>query len=153
MKELMFTQAENQGFDEEMARDPSVFIIGEDIGPHWGGPFGQFRGLYEKYGKERVRETPVAEKSILGGAIGNLIDALRGNLPARESADPGGGLCQHAADGGVRQFGRIAHAHHRVPGDRGLFGHQVGGGPAHAGRGDGVRQAGLWRAGQLHLPG
>ncbi|OGO40067.1 MAG: hypothetical protein A2147_07380 [Chloroflexi bacterium RBG_16_57_8] len=77
MKELMFTQAENQGFDEEMARDPSVFIIGEDIGPHWGGPFGQFRGLYEKYGKERVRETPVAEKSILGGAIGAAAAGMR----------------------------------------------------------------------------
>ena len=53
MKELMFTQAESQAFDEEMARDPNVFILGEDIGLYWGGPFGQFRGLIEKYGPQQ----------------------------------------------------------------------------------------------------
>jgi pyruvate/2-oxoglutarate/acetoin dehydrogenase E1 component len=77
MKELMFTQAENQAFDEEMARDPNVFILGEDIGLYWGGPFGQFRGLIEKYGPERVRETPVSEKAILGGGIGAAAVGMR----------------------------------------------------------------------------
>jgi pyruvate/2-oxoglutarate/acetoin dehydrogenase E1 component len=77
MKELMFTQAENQGFDEEMARDPDVFILGEDIGLYWGGPFGQFRGLIEKYGPKRVRETPVSEKAILGGGIGAAAAGMR----------------------------------------------------------------------------
>jgi acetoin:2,6-dichlorophenolindophenol oxidoreductase subunit beta len=77
MKELVFTQAENQAFDEEMARDPNVFILGEDIGLYWGGPFGQFRGLIEKYGPKRVRETPISEKAILGGGIGAAAAGMR----------------------------------------------------------------------------
>lgn len=77
MKELMFTQAENQAFDEEMERDPNVFILGEDIGLYWGGPFGQFRGLIEKYGPKRIRETPISEKAILGGAIGAAAAGMR----------------------------------------------------------------------------
>ncbi len=77
MTELMFTQAEAQAFDEEMQRDPDVFILGEDIGQHWGGPFGHFRGLYEKYGPMRIRETPISEKAILGGAIGAAAAGMR----------------------------------------------------------------------------
>jgi pyruvate/2-oxoglutarate/acetoin dehydrogenase E1 component len=77
MKELMYTQAENQAFDEEMARDPNVFILGEDIGLYWGGPFGQFRGLIEKYGPRRIRETPISEKAILGGGIGAAAAGMR----------------------------------------------------------------------------
>ena len=77
MKEVMFTQAENQAFDEEMARDPDVFILGEDIGLYWGGPFGQFRGLIEKYGPKRIRETPISEKAILGGGIGAAAAGMR----------------------------------------------------------------------------
>jgi pyruvate/2-oxoglutarate/acetoin dehydrogenase E1 component len=77
MKELMFTQAENQAFDEEMQRDPAVFVMGEDIGLYWGGPFGQFRGLIEKYGPRRIRETPISEKAILGGAIGAAAAGMR----------------------------------------------------------------------------
>ena len=77
MKELSFSQAQNEAFDEEMARDPSVFIIGEDIGEHWGGPMGQFRGLFEKYGPQRIRETPISESAILGGAIGAAATGMR----------------------------------------------------------------------------
>ena len=73
----MLSQAENQAFDEEMARDPNVFILGEDIGLYWGGPFGQFRGLIEKYGPKRIRETPISEKAILGGAIGAAAAGMR----------------------------------------------------------------------------
>jgi pyruvate dehydrogenase E1 component beta subunit len=77
MKKVTFTQAQTQAFDEEMARDPRVFIIGEDIGQHWGGPMGQFRGLYEKYGAGRIRETPISEAAILGGAIGAAATGMR----------------------------------------------------------------------------
>jgi len=77
MKEIRFNQAVNEAFDEEMARDPSVFIIGEDIGEHWGGPFGQFHGLAEKYGTKRIRDTPISETAILGGAIGAAATGLR----------------------------------------------------------------------------
>jgi len=77
MKRVTFTQAQTQAFDEEMARDPTVFIIGEDIGQHWGGPMGQFRGLFEKYGAQRIRETPISEAAILGGAIGAAATGMR----------------------------------------------------------------------------
>jgi pyruvate dehydrogenase E1 component beta subunit len=77
MREIRFNQAVNEALDEEMARDPSVFIIGEDIGEHWGGPFGQFRGLAEKYGTKRIRDTPISETAILGGAIGAAATGLR----------------------------------------------------------------------------
>ena len=77
MKELSFSLAQNEAFDEEMARDSRVFIIGEDIGEHWGGPMGQFRGLFAKYGTERIRETPISETAILGSAIGAAATGMR----------------------------------------------------------------------------
>ena len=70
MKEITYTQAITEAFDEELARDPSVFIIGEDIGKHWGAALGEMQGLYDKYGPKRIRETPISETAILGGAIG-----------------------------------------------------------------------------------
>jgi len=77
MKELNYSQALREAFDEEMERDPTIFIIGEDIGEHWGGPMGQFLGLYEKYGPKRIRETPISETAILGGAIGAAATGMR----------------------------------------------------------------------------
>jgi len=77
MKETTFNQALNEAFDEEMERDSTVFIIGEDIGEHWGGPMGQFRGLFEKYGSQRIKETPISETAILGGAIGAAATGMR----------------------------------------------------------------------------
>jgi pyruvate/2-oxoglutarate/acetoin dehydrogenase E1 component len=77
MREIRFNQAISEALDSEMARDPSVFIIGEDIGEHWGGPFGQFRGLAEKYGTKRIRDTPISETAILGGAIGAAATGMR----------------------------------------------------------------------------
>jgi pyruvate dehydrogenase E1 component beta subunit len=76
-RELSFSLAQKEAFDEEMARDPRVFIIGEDIGEHWGGPMGQFQGLYAKYGAERIRETPISETAILGAAIGAAATGMR----------------------------------------------------------------------------
>ena len=77
MKEISFSRAINEALNEEMEREPTVFIIGEDIGEHWGGPFGQFRGLFEKYGPQRIRETPISETAILGGAIGAAATGMR----------------------------------------------------------------------------
>jgi pyruvate/2-oxoglutarate/acetoin dehydrogenase E1 component len=77
VREITFNQALNEVFHEEMDRDPTVFIIGEDIGEHWGGPFGQFQGLFEKYGARRVRETPISETAILGAAIGAAATGMR----------------------------------------------------------------------------
>jgi len=77
MREIRYNQGICEALDEEMARDPSVFIIGEDIGEHWGGPFAQYKGLAEKYGPKRVRDTPISETAILGGAIGAAATGMR----------------------------------------------------------------------------
>jgi len=53
----------------EMERDPSVFCIGEDIGPY-GGAFKATKGLYQQFGEKRVIDTPIAEAGLIGAAIG-----------------------------------------------------------------------------------
>ncbi|NVM37153.1 MAG: alpha-ketoacid dehydrogenase subunit beta [Candidatus Lokiarchaeota archaeon] len=62
--------------DEEMERDESVFLIGEDIGK-FGGPFFVTEGLLEKFGSERIRETPISENAILGCAVGAAMVGMR----------------------------------------------------------------------------
>ena len=57
-----------------MERDPTVFIVGEDIS--WG-IIGAYAGLFEKYGPQRIRETPISETAILGGAIGAAATGMR----------------------------------------------------------------------------
>ena len=69
MRDITYTQAQNEAIDEEMKRDPTAFIIGEDIGENWGLT-GPFRGLFQKYGPQRMKETPISETAILGAAIG-----------------------------------------------------------------------------------
>ena len=69
MREITYTQAITEAYDEELKRDPTVFIMGEDIGI-WGGPMGEMRGLLGKYGPERIRQTPISETALVGGAIG-----------------------------------------------------------------------------------
>jgi len=77
MREITFIQAVNEAYDEELARDPSVIVLGEDIGQYWGGPQGDFRGLFDKYGENRLIETPISETAILGGAIGAAVAGMR----------------------------------------------------------------------------
>jgi pyruvate dehydrogenase E1 component beta subunit len=76
MVQLTFLQAVNQALDEEMIRDPSIIILGEDV-RFWGAPRGEFKGLFEKYGPDRVLDTPISETAILGGAIGAAATGLR----------------------------------------------------------------------------
>ncbi len=76
MREITWRQAVAEAIDEEMERDPNVFIIGEDVGI-FGGPLGQLKGLFDKYGPERVRDTPISETAILGSAIGAAITGMR----------------------------------------------------------------------------
>jgi len=76
MKELGLNQAIAEAVDEEMARDSAVFILGEDVGP-FGGVMGQFKGLYDKYGPERVKDTPISEDGILGVSIGAALGGFR----------------------------------------------------------------------------
>ncbi len=77
MREITYGQAINEAYDEELKRDPTVFILGEDIGKHWGAAFGEMKGLFDKYGPERIRETPISETAILGSAIGAAVTGMR----------------------------------------------------------------------------
>jgi 2-oxoisovalerate dehydrogenase E1 component len=61
MREMTFVEAAREGLAEEMARDPSVFVVGEGIGAR-GGNFNTTTGLYDLYGPERLRDTPICER-------------------------------------------------------------------------------------------
>jgi len=77
MREISFMKAVNEAVDEEMKRDSSVFVLGEDVGKDWGAAYGDFLGLFDKYGVERVRNTPISETAILGSAIGAAATGMR----------------------------------------------------------------------------
>jgi pyruvate dehydrogenase E1 component beta subunit len=77
VREITYGQAINEAFDEELKRDPTVFLLGEDIGKYWGGALGECQGLFDKYGPERIRETPISETAILGSAIGAAATGMR----------------------------------------------------------------------------
>lgn len=76
MADMKFSQALNQALRDSMRDDPSVILLGEDIGAP-GGSFGVTRGLLEEFGAERVRDTPIAEAGIVGLAIGAALGGLR----------------------------------------------------------------------------
>ncbi|HEY9818503.1 MAG TPA: alpha-ketoacid dehydrogenase subunit beta [Candidatus Obscuribacterales bacterium] len=76
MAETLLFNALRQATDEEMARDPSVFVLGEDVG-HYGGSYKVTKDLYKKYGDLRVLDTPIAENSFTGMAIGAAMTGLR----------------------------------------------------------------------------
>ncbi len=76
MAEMTLIQALTEAMDEELERDPRVFITGEDIGPR-GGVFRATMGLYEKYGEMRIVDAPLAELSIVAVGIGSALADLR----------------------------------------------------------------------------
>ena len=76
VKNITFSQATLEAMDEEMSRDERVFVMGEDIARQ-GGIFGQFRGLPDKFGLERVRDTPISETAIIGSAVGAALAGMR----------------------------------------------------------------------------
>jgi len=76
MPQLTYLEAIRQGIREEMERDPSVFCIGEDIGIY-GGAFKVTDGLIDRFGPERVIDTPIAESAIVGAAFGAGLTGLR----------------------------------------------------------------------------
>ncbi len=73
---LTYLEAIRQGLWEEMERDPSVFILGEDIGAY-GGAFKVTAGMLEKFGEDRVIDTPISESAIVGAAIGAALMGMR----------------------------------------------------------------------------
>jgi pyruvate/2-oxoglutarate/acetoin dehydrogenase E1 component len=76
MAETSYLEAIRQGLWEEMERDPRVFLLGEDIGA-LGGPFRVTEGLQDRFGAERVIDTPVSEQAIVGAAAGAAHMGLR----------------------------------------------------------------------------
>jgi len=76
MAQLTYLEAIRQGILEEMERDPSVFCIGEDIGIY-GGAFKVTEGFIDRFGPERVIDTPIAESAIVGAAFGASLTGMR----------------------------------------------------------------------------
>lgn len=74
-RELTFAQAIREALDEELARDPNVVVLGEDVGV-WGGVFRCTEGLYDKYGPERVIDTPLSEEGFVGLAVGAAMTGM-----------------------------------------------------------------------------
>src|SRR3954471_24846917 len=76
MPELTYLQAISDGLREEMRADESVFCLGEDIGA-FGGAFKVTDGFAEEFGPDRVLDTPLAEKTIIGAAVGAAVEGLK----------------------------------------------------------------------------
>jgi pyruvate/2-oxoglutarate/acetoin dehydrogenase E1 component len=76
MPQLTYLEAIRQGIWEEMERDPAVFCIGEDIGIY-GGAFKVTDGFIDRFGPERVIDTPIAESAIVGAAFGAALTGMR----------------------------------------------------------------------------
>jgi len=77
MRKITYREALREALREEMHRDPTVFLLGEDIGKFWGGAFKVTEGLAEEFGDERVRDTPISESAIIGTGVGAAITGMR----------------------------------------------------------------------------
>jgi len=77
LREITYRDALREALREEMLRDETVFLLGEDIGRYWKGAFKVTKGLAEEFGDERVRDTPISESAIIGVAAGAAITGMR----------------------------------------------------------------------------
>lgn len=80
MTRFSYADGIRQAISEEMDRDPDVFVIGEDVGAP-GGVFGVTKGLFDKFGPDRLWDTPISEEAVVGAAVGA---ALLGARPIAE---------------------------------------------------------------------
>lgn len=76
MREITMSQGINEAIGEEMRLQPDLILLGQDIGAY-GGTFGVYRGLYEEFGEDRVRDGPLCESATVGFAIGAAINGMR----------------------------------------------------------------------------
>jgi len=76
MRDITYAQAINEAMSEEMRNDDNVFLMGEDVGLY-GGAFGVSVGMFEEFGSERVRDTPISEAVIAGAAAGAAVTGMR----------------------------------------------------------------------------
>jgi acetoin:2,6-dichlorophenolindophenol oxidoreductase subunit beta len=88
MAVMTYMEASRQALIEEMRRDPSVWAVGEDLGR--GGVFGQYRGLAEEFGMQRIADAPISEACIMGAATGA---AMMGSRPVVEMRFSDFALC------------------------------------------------------------
>ena len=88
VRELSFGQAINEAIRQEMRRDPTIVVMGEDVAgaagrahlgfvDAWGGPLRATRGLITEFGPERILDTPIAEMGFLGAGVGAAMSGLR----------------------------------------------------------------------------
>lgn len=75
MRRISFGQATVEATAAAMREDPSIVVLGEDIS--WGGNFGQFRGLVDEFGPDRVIDMPISEALIMGASLGAALTGLR----------------------------------------------------------------------------
>ena len=87
-RRLLFSRAENEALRQEMERDPTVILLGEDVAggagradqgfiDAWGGPMGATKGLIQQFGPERIIDTPICEMGFIGAAVGAAVTGLR----------------------------------------------------------------------------
>lgn len=76
MAEMTYAAAIRYAMESEMERDPHVFLMGEDIGVY-GGAFGVTAGMIDRFGRDRIRDTPIAEEAIVGTGIGSALVGMR----------------------------------------------------------------------------
>lgn len=76
-RQIMYREALRDAQREEMLRDPTVFLVGEDLRDPWGGTYKATQGLSTEFGNERVLNTPIAEETIVGTALGAALTGLR----------------------------------------------------------------------------
>ncbi|MHA1370808.1 MAG: alpha-ketoacid dehydrogenase subunit beta [Promethearchaeota archaeon] len=74
---ISMRDALNEALREEMSRDPTVILFGEDIGSNWNGAFKVTRDLQKEFGPERVRDTPISENAIIGCGVGLAMTGFR----------------------------------------------------------------------------
>ena len=76
MREITYLEAVREALWQEMERDERVFVIGEDVGVY-GGAFGVTRGMVERFGEERIIDTPISEYGIAGAITGAALTGMR----------------------------------------------------------------------------
>ena len=128
---LLFSRAENEAIRQEMERDATVVLLGEDVAggagradqgviDAWGGPMGATKGLIQQFGPSRVIDTPICEMGFIGAAVGAAVTGLRpvaGAVPLPHAARGGGktkrlrsraarGQCRLAAGPGTGAISR-----------------------------------------------
>ncbi len=77
MRQIQYREAIREALREELLRDESVFLLGEELIDPWGGTFGVTKGLSTEFGEERIRNTPISEAAIIGCAIGAALVGMR----------------------------------------------------------------------------